>query len=92
MVLKNKQEKLLWNTLLLTRKKKNPERKKETCISSLEMTRSEFCTIVKKQVKLKSTEMIEKTAEITKKYPKNIIKEISKIEKIAKKSIIYNRR
>ena len=71
---------------------KNPERKKETCISSLEMTRSEFCTIVKKQVKLKSTEMIKKTAEITKKYPKNIIKEISKIEKIAKKSIIYNRR
>ena len=71
---------------------KNPERKKETCISSLEITRSEFCTIVKKQVKLKSTEMIEKTAEITKKYPKNIIKEISKIEKIAKKSIIYNRR
>ena len=71
---------------------KNPERKKETCISSLEITRSEFCTIVKKQVKLKSTEMIEKTAEITKKYPKNLIKEISKIEKIAKKSIIYNRR
>ena len=71
---------------------KNPERKKETCISSLEITRSEFCTIVKKQVKLKSTEIIEKTAEITKKYQKNKIKEISKIEKIAKKSIIYNRR
>ncbi len=71
---------------------KNPEGKKETCISSLEITRSEFCTIVKKQVKLKSTEMIEKTAEITKKYQKNKIKEISKIEKIAKKSIIYNRR
>ena len=71
---------------------KNPERKKETCISSLEITRSEFCTIVKKQVKLKSTEMIEKTAEIVKQYPKNKIKEISKIEKIAKKSIIYNRR
>ena len=71
---------------------KNPERKKEACISSLEITRSEFCAIVKKKVKLKSTEMIEKTAEITKKYPKNLIKEISKIEKIAKKSIIYNRR
>ena len=71
---------------------KNPERKKETCISSLEITRSEFCTIVKKQVKLKSTEMVEKSAEITKKYQKNKIKEISKIEKIAKKSIIYNRR
>ena len=28
---------------------KNPERKKETCISSFEITRSEFCTIVKKK-------------------------------------------
>ena len=71
---------------------KNPERKKETCISSFEITKSEFCTIVKKQIKLKSTAVIEKTADIAKKYPKNKIKEISKIEKIAKKSIIYNRR
>ena len=67
---------------------KNPERKKETCISSFKITRSEFCTIVKKQ----STTVIKKTADIVKKYPKNKIKEISKIEKIAKKSIIYNRR
>ena len=71
---------------------KNPERKKETCISSFEITRSEFCTIVKKQIKSKSTDMMEKTTEIARKYPKKIIKEISKIEKIAKKSIIYNRR
>ena len=71
---------------------KNPERKKETCISSFEITRSEFCTIAKKEIKLKSTDMVEKTAEIAKEYPKKIIKEISKIEKIAKKSIIYNRR
>ena len=71
---------------------KNPERKKETCISSFEITRSEFCTIVKKQIKLKSTAVTKKTAEIVKEYPKNIVKEISKIEKIAKKSIIYNRR
>ena len=71
---------------------KNPERKKETCISSFEITRSEFCTIVKKQIKLKSTAVIEKTEDILKEYPKNKIKEISKIEKIAKKSIIYNRR
>jgi hypothetical protein len=71
---------------------KNPERKKETCISSFEITRSEFCTIVKKQIKSKSNDMMEKTTEIAKKYPKKIIKEISKIEKIAKKSIIYNRR
>jgi len=71
---------------------KNPERKKETCISSFEITRSEFCTIVKKEIKLKSTDMMEKTTEIVKEYPKKIIQEISKIEKIAKKSIIYNRR
>ena len=73
-------------------KEKNPERTKETCISSFEITRSEFCTIVKKQIKSKSTDMMEKTTEIAKEYPKKIIKEISKIEKIAKKSIIYNRR
>ena len=71
---------------------KNPEREKETCISSFEITRSEFCTIVKKEIKLKSTAMIDKTALIVKEFPKNKIKEISKIEKIAKKSIIYNRR
>jgi len=71
---------------------KNPERKKETCISSFEITRSEFCTIVKKQIKSKSTDIIEKTTEIAEEYPKKIVKEISKIEKIAKKSVIYNRR
>ena len=71
---------------------KNPERKKETCISSFEITRSEFCTIVKKEIKFKSTAMIEKTTEIVREFPKNKIKKISKIEKIAKKSIIYNRR
>ena len=71
---------------------KNPERKKETCFSSFEITRSEFCTIVKKQIKIKSTAMIEKTTDIVNEFPTNKIKEISKIEKIAKKSIIYNRR
>ena len=71
---------------------KNPERKKETCISSFEITRSEFCTIVKKQIKLKSTAMIDNTADIVKEYPIKKIKIISKIEKIAKKSNIYNRR
>ena len=70
---------------------KNPERKKETCISSFEITRSEFCTIVKKQIKLKSTALMDKTVKIAEEFPKKI-KEISKIEKIAKKSIIYNRR
>ena len=71
---------------------KNPDRKKETCISSFEITRSEFCTIVKKQIKLKSTAVVEKTSDFVKEFPKNRIKETSKIEKIAQKSIIYNRR
>ena len=71
---------------------KNPDRKKEACISSFEITSSEFCTIVKKQIKVKKTAVIEKTIDIVKEYQKNKIKEISKIEKIAKKSIIYNRR
>ena len=71
---------------------KNPERKKETCISSFEITRSEFCTIVKKQIKLKSTAMIENTVDIVKEYPIKKIKIITKIEEIAKKSNIYNRR
>ena len=71
---------------------KNPERIKETCISSFEITRSEFCTIVKKQIKSKSTGMVEKTTNFIKEFPKNKIKEISRIEKIAKRSIIYNRR
>ena len=77
---------------------KNPERKKETCISSFEITKSEFCTIIKKEIKLKSTAMIKKSTDIVKEFPKNKIeeiskiKEISKIEKIAKSSTIYNRR
>ena len=71
---------------------KNPKKKKETCISSFEITRSEFCTIAKKQIKSKSIAMIKKTKKIVKEFPKNKIKEISKIEKIARKSIIYNRR
>ena len=72
---------------------KNLERKKETCISTFEITRSEFCTIIKKQIKLKNTTIAKKTTEIVQKFPKiNKEKEISLIEKIAKKSVIYNRR
>ena len=77
----------------------NPEKKQETCISSIERTRSEFCTIVKKQISLTSTALKEKTSVIVKKYPKEIsvsiqakVKESSLIESIAKKSVIYNRR
>ena len=79
--------------------KVNPEKKQETCISSIERTRSEFCTIVKKQISLTNIALKKKTSEIVKKYPKEIavsiqskIKETSLIEDIAKKSVIYNRR
>ena len=72
---------------------KNPERKKETCISSFEITRSEFCTIAKKQISLTNNEIAEKTTKIAQKFPKiTKKKEISLIERIAKKSVIYNRR
>ena len=52
---------------------KNPEKKQETCFSFIERTRSEFCTIVKKQISLTSTVVKEKTLEIVKKTPKNNI-------------------
>mgnify|MGYP001170664690 FL=1 len=72
---------------------KNPERKKETCISSFEITRSEFCTIAKKKISLTNNALAEKTIEIAQKFPKiTKKKEISLIERIAKKSVIYNRR
>ena len=79
--------------------KKNPEGKKDTCISSIERTRSEFCTIAKKQISSTTNVIKEKTSKIVKEYPKKLaislqtkIKETSLIENIAKKSVIYNRR
>ena len=78
---------------------KNPEKKQDTCLSSIERTRSEFCEIVKKQISLTNTALKEKTSEILQNNPKEFvvslqtkIKETSLIEKIAKKSVIYNRR
>ena len=78
----------------------NPEKKQETCISSIERTRSKFCTVAKKQISLTNSAIKKKTSEIVKKYPKEIAvsiqakikKKTSLIEDIAKKSIIYNRR
>ena len=81
---------------------KNPEKKQETCISIIERTRSEFCTILNKQISLTNIAIKEKTLVIVKKYPKNIktrditiLKEIvksSKIEDLAKNSDIHKRR
>ena len=50
---------------------KNPQKKQETCISFIERTRSEFCTIVNRQISLTNIVVKEKTLEIVKKYPKN---------------------
>ena len=81
---------------------KNPEKKQETCISFIERTRSEFCTILNKKISLTNIAAKDKTLEIVKKYPKNnktrditVLKEIvksSKIEDLAKNSDIHRRR
>jgi len=81
---------------------KNPEKKQETCISFIERTRSEFCTILNKQISLTNIAVKEKTLAIVKKYPKNnitrnvtVLKEIvksSKIEDLATNSDIHRRR
>ena len=59
---------------------KNPERKKEKCISFIEKTRSEFCTIAKKQISSTNKAVKQKVIEVAKKYPntekiKNIVLE-----------------
>ena len=50
--------------------KNNPENKRETCISFIEKTKSEFCTIAKKQISLTNSavkEKVLKTAKINNK-------------------------
>ena len=81
---------------------KNPEKKQETCISFIERTRSEFCTILNKQISLTNIAVKEKTLAIVKKYPTNnitrditVLKETvksSKIEDLATNSDIHRRR
>ena len=56
---------------------KNPEKNKETCISFIERTRSEFCTILNKQISLTNSAVKEKTLEIVKKYPKKSPRELA---------------
>ena len=62
--------------------KHNPEKKKTNCITFLNSTESEICEAVKKNI-------IE-TNEYLKNKNKIVIR--SKIEDLAKKSVIYNRR
>ena len=42
---------------------KNPEKKKEPCLSFLEKTNSEICAIVKKQLKITKSKILKKTRE-----------------------------
>ena len=46
--------------------KNNPEREKETCISFIKKTRSEFCTIAKKKISLTNRAIKEKVASTVK--------------------------
>ncbi len=52
--------------------KKNPEKKKETCISFIEKTRSEFCTIAKKQISLTNIAVKKKVIEATSRHSKSV--------------------
>ena len=63
--------------MLTYAEEKNPEKKKETCFSFIENTRSEFCTIAKKQISSTKTAFKERKLEIVKIYPKtkNVILE-----------------
>lgn len=54
--------------MLAYAEEKNPDKKKETCISFIESTKSEFCTIAKKQISLTNTTVKEKVNKISKKY------------------------
>ena len=49
---------------------KNPQKKKEKCISFVEKTRSEFCTVLKKQIALTNIVIKEKALLIVAKTPK----------------------
>ena len=63
---------------------KNPEKKRETCISFIESTRSEFCTIAKKQISLTNIAFKKKVKEIASKHTNQIliIKKILQIKLI----------
>ena len=56
--------------ILTYAEEKNPEKKRETCFSFMESTRSEFCTIAKKQISSFNTAANKQVLEIAQKYPK----------------------
>ena len=68
--IKHKTGKTPLGHMLAYAEEKNPEKKKEMCFSFIESTRSEFCTIAKKQISLTKTAVKDKALVIAKKYPK----------------------
>ena len=50
--------------------KNNPDRKKVNCISFIEKTKSEICTIAKNKISLTNNALKEKIKSVTKKNPK----------------------
>ena len=56
--------------MLAYAEEKNPEKRKETCFSFIEKTRSEFCTIAKKQMYQTNVVVKERVLKIANKFPK----------------------
>ncbi len=73
---------------------KNPDKKKDTCLSFIESTRSEFCTVAKKQISLTNTAVKKKVFKIAKKYPEtnNIKNEILDKEKDLMRSLVQTKK
>ncbi|MDC1095878.1 hypothetical protein OAS47_01005 [Pelagibacteraceae bacterium] len=60
---------------------KNPQKKKEPCISFVEKTKSEFCTVIKKQITSTNIAIKEKVSLLVAKTPK--IKNKAVVEKFS---------
>ena len=74
---KNKTGKTPLGHVLAYAEEKNPEKKKEPCLSFIESTRSEICTIQKKQISSTNNTVKEKALKIAKKFSNtNKIKEV----------------
>ena len=67
--------------------KNNPEKKKETCISFIEKTRSEFCTIAKKKISSTNKNIKEKISSTIKKKTKTTSSAAEEIEIEPKKEV-----
>ena len=61
----------------------NPQKKKEPCLSFAEKTNSEICAIVKKQLKITKSKMLNKSKEISiEKFTSSLQPKINKKSKI----------